>query len=571
MRAEMSHHWGPGNATNPLHIGNQGQATRDRITQALLRASEKDCNDSRNRFIPRAALIEIINLEEVGEILKAREDADHWQNVAQDICPAHQGCACGWRYCTGRRMIFATLLLCRREELMLSRFYLRNPQLCDKDLPLNSDFFNNTDLNVSAKERELFIYTQWQVYTPFLTEFGTGNNQAVGELPMEVSLPWREKARIGKPILGEVSYVERIEIYPDSHDLTQDSDQVFALKTFEQRLAAGLSEEKFQQEVQANHKAPRHNRIVRLLSAFAYRDRYYLLFPFANEGSLENLWKSYTPDGVIRQITPVRVADWYSDEWLLSECLGIAEALVATHNLADGHLERTNALLHADIKPENILCFRDSGSNQLGIPVVLKLADFGEARRFEPNKALKASQVAHVKTYRPPEHCPGSLITLKYDVWCLGCLFLDFVTWAILGQDGIDSFRRKREVEEDDPAVTEAPGQLIEDTFFKTVKQEPTPLLFNRLHWGRNRKLKVDSRRATTRYSLWASSHVNVGTRVRDAVVSHLRVLRQHHRCSDRLEQVLLFVGGKMLVVDPGKRAGSLEVQEFLSGLIDRR
>lgn len=297
----------------------------------------------------------------------------------------------------------------------------------------------------------------------------------------------------------------------------QGSGNVFALKTFEQRLAFGLSRAKFKQELVANLEAPKHDRIVRLLTAFSYRERFYLLFPFANEGSLEQLWRAYIPSGAAQGSTRATVADWYSDEWLVSECLGISEALMATHGLDEG-LEEANGLLHSDIKPGNILCFLGLSPGKPHI--VLKLADFGEAQRIKPNVTLKASRVAHVKTYRPPEHSPGNNITLKYDVWCLGCLFLDLVTWAILGQDGIDSFSTIRADESDEAYVTESPGQLIEDTFFKRIRNSDEPPIRKTLRLGIQVKMGVDPRRATRRYSLWVASHVKIATRLKDGVIA---------------------------------------------------
>lgn len=288
---------------------------------------------------------------------------------------------------------------------------------------------------------------------------------------------------------------------------TPTDAQVFALKTFEQRLAPNLSRRRFQQEIEANLQAPKHDRIVRLLTAFTHRERSYILFPYANEISLEKLWRSYAPPGVVQDSSEAVVANWYTDGWLIRECLGIASALAAIHGLGDDRPNDMKALLHADIKPENILCFRNPGS---AAPVVLKLADFGEAKMIDPDVPLKASKVAHVMTYRPPEHSPQNTITLNYDVWCLGCLFLDFVTWAILGQDGIDYFSSVREDEQS------GSGQVIEDTFFK---RDPGSRFSTRLRLGVSKKLKLDHGWSSTKYSLWIDSHLKLTPHLKNGVI----------------------------------------------------
>lgn len=267
---------------------------------------------------------------------------------------------------------------------------------------------------------------------------------------------------------------------------------MFVLKTIEERLVPGLANKKFQQEVQANRDLPDHERIVPLLTAFKHRGKYYQIFPRAGAHSLHYMWESYNPSGVNQQ--GIAVAYWYSATWLVNECCGVAEALMTTHGLDGRHQRRGSpSLLHADIKSDNIFCFTVTEAHETKL--FLKLADFGEARRTSPEMPLNANQIAHITTYRPPEHSPGRLITLTYDIWCLGCLFLDFVTWAISGCAGIDSFREARVDEQDDPAATENPGQLIEDVFFKRVLERPsykTPLEVTLAGTGRSWDTKVN-------------------------------------------------------------------------------
>lgn len=191
---------------------------------ALLRTSEADCNDPRHRFIPRAALFDLITLSSVERLLRMipAEDEKEWkfqQKVARAICPSPGECSCTYAHCTGGRMIFSTLVLCGREDLLLSSLFLQTPKICDKDLPLRVGSLDYLHYVLNRKEKELFIHKQWQVYTPFLKPLDTEKGLEVESFPEEVSLPWAEKERIGERILGEVSYVERVEIPRRSHNL----------------------------------------------------------------------------------------------------------------------------------------------------------------------------------------------------------------------------------------------------------------------------------------------------------------------------------------------------------------
>ncbi|KAH8753541.1 kinase-like domain-containing protein [Diaporthe sp. PMI_573] len=519
MQAAMPPYWGAESSTSSLAMRPPGQAIGANIGQKLLLALKKDFKNPRGRFLPRAKLIEIIDDEVVEQLLQrvageCIKDASHLQKAVQRICLGPKVCSCGCRHCTGGRMILATLFLCGKEDIILSFFPLSKPQICDKSLPLRFHSTDDFSFILSAEERELFDLFQWHVYTPFIAGITSDQRQNVAAFPNEVSLPWMEKERIGEHEEGEVSYVEKIKVHHLNHDLEENN--VFALKTFEQRLAPDLAEIRFRREVDANLDVQTHDRIVQLLAAFSQGERFYLIFPLATEGSLKSLWKKYIPHASVDQSASDRVAPWYSDQWLVGECLGTAEALLATHGLLDGNTEDTKGHLHADIKPENILCFSNSYLGKRSI--VLKLADFGEAKKVKSD--LRANTVAHVMTYRPPEHSASNTITLNYDVWCLGCLFLDFVNWAIFGQGGIDSFSGDRQDESDEAAVTRSPGQIIDDTFFKRAKQEPVPFILNRFQCGRSRDTKFGSEGVTTTYSLWAASHVCITSRVKDAVVS---------------------------------------------------
>jgi serine/threonine protein kinase len=120
---------------------------------------------------------------------------------------------------------------------------------------------------------------------------------------------------------------------------------------------------------------------------------------------------------------------------------------------------------HGDIKPENVLLFSDPDDyDSIG---TLKLTDFGLAefsaihsRSYKPK-----SKVAISPSYRAPEcDLHDGIIGRSYDIWTLGCLYLEFITWLLGGWKLVEKFTQKR-------TTTDALWHDIPtDTFFEIVK-----------------------------------------------------------------------------------------------------
>jgi serine/threonine protein kinase len=124
---------------------------------------------------------------------------------------------------------------------------------------------------------------------------------------------------------------------------------------------------------------------------------------------------------------------------------------------------------HGDIKPANVLLFNDPNEHDnIG---TLKLTDFGLAefsalhsRSYKPK-----SKVATSPSYRPPEcDLHNGVIGRSYDIWTLGCLYLEFITWLLGGWELIEEFTEKRAAF--DPMWHDIPT----DTFFEIVKCSAT-------------------------------------------------------------------------------------------------
>lgn len=241
-----------------------------------------------------------------------------------------------------------------------------------------------------------------------------------------------------------------------------------------------------------------------------------MVFPWAPCNNLTEVWNKYS------RSSSESLAKRFSERWLLDECLGIADAVATIHGLKGDPLPEFEAQVHADLKPENILCFEPQPSERG--PITLKVADFGEASILESTMTtqgeVQGAKVKHTLSYRPPEHNTIDLMPLNYDVWCLGCLYLDFITWFLLGFTGVDTFGDDRMDEQDDTEVHEANGKLNEDVFFKKTRRASLFRRFRSLGVSFDSIKKLGaSGRADTAYSISVTASVRTECKLKETVI----------------------------------------------------
>jgi serine/threonine protein kinase len=160
---------------------------------------------------------------------------------------------------------------------------------------------------------------------------------------------------------------------------------------------------------------------------------YYTIFPWADGGSLKEFWKcpeSRPSDGDHRDLLL----------WSLRQLRGVADALQALH--------RTN-YRHGDLKPDNILHFKNGNPFCKDSKDVLVIADFGVSKkhRQETNMRVDGTNTrATTPSYEAPE-VDGEQTdprSRRYDMWSMGCILLEFVVWLLYGQDAIERFYEVR-------------------------------------------------------------------------------------------------------------------------------
>jgi serine/threonine protein kinase len=98
---------------------------------------------------------------------------------------------------------------------------------------------------------------------------------------------------------------------------------------------------------------------------------------------------------------------------------------------------------HGDIKPQNILWFTEELDLGHG---TLKISDFGlTAFHSELTTKVVPGKVRGLtQSYAAPEFDTGPHVSRPYDIWSLGCIFIDFITWVLLGYEGVEKFASKR-------------------------------------------------------------------------------------------------------------------------------
>lgn len=120
--------------------------------------------------------------------------------------------------------------------------------------------------------------------------------------------------------------------------------------------------------------------------------------------------------------------------WSFRKMLGIAEAVKALHSIN---------CRHGDLKPENILHFKEIDEGRLVV------ADVGVSRTHKEATQLRQRGTA-TRATTPNYEAPETLIkkssprSRKYDIWSLGCIFLEFALWLLHDCESISTFCHAR-------------------------------------------------------------------------------------------------------------------------------
>ncbi|KAF2087290.1 kinase-like protein [Saccharata proteae CBS 121410] len=157
-----------------------------------------------------------------------------------------------------------------------------------------------------------------------------------------------------------------------------------------------------------------HKHIVRMIKTYKHGNKFNIIFPCA----MTNLDR-YLRDP--KYNAPKSGGDRPCDLW--SQMLGITQALAAVH----GH--ETEHIVHADIKPANILVEKDG---------TWVISDFGQtsSKKISPDTTSRVSNRGGTESYAPPE-IRDEKLSKKYDIWSLGCILLELISFILSQYDGL--------------------------------------------------------------------------------------------------------------------------------------
>jgi serine/threonine protein kinase len=196
---------------------------------------------------------------------------------------------------------------------------------------------------------------------------------------------------------------------------------------------------------------------------------------------------------------------------------------------------------HGDIKPENILWFKQAlGIQEVDNMGVLQITDFGLGRfhRRESRSKVDPKTVNATPTYEPPECTLEKPVSRAYDIWSMACLYLEFVTWLLEGTQAINDFADARD-ERGEPFLTTNDKRytiVSDDNFFTILRDE-------------------DNIRSAV---------------VREAVVQWVERLHMHSNCSKMLHELLDLVMDDLLRPYSSQRIDSTCLKKKMRTILDK-
>ncbi|CZR57585.1 uncharacterized protein PAC_07474 [Phialocephala subalpina] len=212
------------------------------------------------------------------------------------------------------------------------------------------------------------------------------------------------------PRQGGYSEVYPVRIHPSHHEFWEstgsvDDELLVAIK--------GLfsdTEIEFQRQrtILTAMNMKTHPYLVKLLATYKYNGKYHLMFPFAPEN--HRMYWERRPSPAFDKETMV---------WSLRQMTGLAEGLWRIH------IYEVTRALNSDNMLKNV------PRGRFGL---------GHFHGAESRSNVDPDSVFSSPTYEPPECKLRLPVSRAYNIWSLGCLYFEFITWLLKGSLEIDTF-----------------------------------------------------------------------------------------------------------------------------------
>ncbi|KAI9891460.1 MAG: hypothetical protein M1814_002779 [Vezdaea aestivalis] len=345
----------------------------------------------------------------------------------------------------GSRKLFIIFLLAGQDILQLEKI-LEKGWNDSTLLPIDGGEVPK-DLEVVAREAKFheLARVQWRVDVPSFDE--PGEHQ---DLPPQAIVPIINLKECGQ---GANSRVYAVQFHPTHQSLAQGNPH-FALKELRDRPVGLERNFKSEQNMLNKLRELQNPHIVELLCTWTQKNAlgtsvYYMLFRLA-EKTLFRMVQERPPS--------LQKSFVY---WLFQQLLGLAGAIHEIHNFEDKNQDSLSARktgYHHDLNMDNILYFARTEGQEFG---TLVISDFGLAKFHGPLSGSGTKARKSTPTYAPPESDSRGQISRPYDMWSLGCIFVELLVWILYGPRAVDRFARERY----GPAL----GFSEDDAFYKTT------------------------------------------------------------------------------------------------------
>jgi serine/threonine protein kinase len=181
-----------------------------------------------------------------------------------------------------------------------------------------------------------------------------------------------------------------------------------------------------------------HPHLIKAIAYFTLGKKHFFMFPWVNFGSLREYCSQDPPP----------LCSTYL-EWIFNQLCGLSEGINKLHHAA----RCTESWRHGDLKPDNILCFGDSYDSQDRAygPCTFVITDVGLTKKHntvtEERKNATRTRNGTIM-YEPTEAGLDEQITNKgrsrrYDIWSMGCIYVELIIWLLYGADELNRFRNE--------------------------------------------------------------------------------------------------------------------------------